>query len=163
MGKQDGFYANQIIDLVNRHMRKGSRPTIGRIDLMQNFSFFEVAEDEAHDVIRALSRAQANGKRIVVEEAGENNGKSDKGGKKRGERAERGERFEKKDKRAERPEKKEKKAKLTREERGYTSARGPKKKDDWKQFFAPENQKWELKGDMPDFGEEGWARRKKKK
>jgi ATP-dependent RNA helicase DeaD len=170
MGKQDGFYANQIIDLVNRNMRKGARPTIGRIDLMQNFSFFEVAEEEAHDVIRALNRAQANGKRIVVEEAGENNGKSDKGGKKRGTRDDRAEkrdrysadRAEKKD-RTERPEKKEKKSKPSREERGYTSARGPKKKDDWKQFFAPENSKWELKGDMPDFEEEGWARRKKKK
>jgi ATP-dependent RNA helicase DeaD len=168
MGKQDGFYANQIIDLVNRNMRKGARPTIGRIDLMQNFSFFEVAEEEAHDVIRALSRAQVNGRRIVVEEAGENNGKSDKGGKKRGTREDREDRYSRGEKkeRTERPdrgEKKEKKSKPSREERGYTSARGPKKKDDWKQFFAPENQKWELKGDMPDFEEEGWARRKKKK
>jgi ATP-dependent RNA helicase DeaD len=171
VGKQDGFYANQIIDLVNRNMRKGTRPTIGRIDLMQNFSFFEVLQEEAHDVIRALNRAQANGRRIVVEEAGENNGKSDKGGKKRGargerdsrgERGERGERAEKKS-RPEKKERAEKKAKPSREERGYTSARGPKKKDDWKQFFAPENSKWELKGDMPDFEEEGWARRKKKK
>jgi ATP-dependent RNA helicase DeaD len=168
MGKQDGFYANQIIDLVNRNMRKGARPTIGRIDLMQNFSFFEVAEEEAHDVIRALSRAQVNGRRIVVEEAGENNGKSDKGGKKRGTREDREDRYSRGEKkeRTERPdrgEKKEKKSKPSREERGYTSARGPKKKDDWKQFFASENQKWELKGDMPDFEEEGWARRKKKK
>jgi ATP-dependent RNA helicase DeaD len=171
VGKQDGFYANQIIDLVNRNMRKGTRPTIGRIDLMQNFSFFEVLQEEAHDVIRALNRAQANGRRIVVEEAGENNGKSDKGGKKRGargerdsrdSRGERGERAEKKS-RPEKKERAEKKAKPSREERGYTSARGPKKKDDWKQFFAPENSKWELKGDMPDFEEEGWARRKKKK
>jgi ATP-dependent RNA helicase DeaD len=141
---------------------------------MQNFSFFEVLQEEAHDVIRALNRAQANGRRIVVEEAGENNGKSDKGGKKRGargerdsrdsrgERGERGERAEKKS-RPEKKERAEKKAKPSREERGYTSARGPKKKDDWKQFFAPENSKWELKGDMPDFEEEGWARRKKKK
>jgi ATP-dependent RNA helicase DeaD len=180
VGKQDGFYANQIIDLVNRNMRKGVRPAIGRIDLMQNFSFFEVPEDEAHDVIKALNRAQANGRRIVVEEAGENNGKSDKGGKKRGARDERKERPDRKERtdrreraeKKERPEKKEraekkgraeKKAKPSREERGYTQARGPKKKDDWKQFFAPDNKKWELKGDMPDFEEEGWARRKKKK
>jgi ATP-dependent RNA helicase DeaD len=183
VGKQDGFYANQIIDLVNRHMRKGTRPTIGRIDLMQNFSFFEVAEEEAQDVIHALNRAQANGRRIVVEEADENNGKSDKGGKKRGireerkeradysdkkERAEKRERTNKKDRaekkdRTDKKDRAEKKAKPSREERGYTQARGPKKKDDWKQFFAPENSKWELKGDMPDFEEEGWARRKKKK
>jgi hypothetical protein len=29
-------------------------------------------------------------------------------------------------------------------------------------FFAPENSKW-LKGEKPDFEEEGWARRKPKK
>ena len=58
--------------------------------------------------------------------------------------------------------KKEKKNKPSREERGYTEPRGPKKKDDWMKFFAPENSKW-LKGDEPDFAEEGWARRKPKK
>ena len=58
--------------------------------------------------------------------------------------------------------KKEKKAKPSREERGYTEPRGPKKKDDWMKFFAPENSKW-LKGEKPDFEEEGWARRKPKK
>lgn len=38
LGKTDGFYTNQIIDLVNRNLRK-ERIQIGRIDLMQNFSF----------------------------------------------------------------------------------------------------------------------------
>jgi ATP-dependent RNA helicase DeaD len=47
----------------------------------------------------------------------------------------------------------------SREERGYTKARG--KKDDWKQFFNGGNN--ELKGEEPDFSEEGWARRKPKK
>ena len=50
VGKTDGFYANQIIELINRNMKK-QRTTIGRIDLMQNFSFFEVAENQAQDVI----------------------------------------------------------------------------------------------------------------
>ena len=63
---------------------------------------------------------------------------------------------------AEKEPKKEKKAKPSREERGYTEPRGPKKKDDWMKFFAPENNKW-LKGEKPDFEEEGWARRKPKK
>ena len=51
VGKTDGFYANQIIELINRNMKK-QRTTIGRIDLMQNFSFFEVAETQAQDVIK---------------------------------------------------------------------------------------------------------------
>ena len=47
-----------------------------------------------------------------------------------------------------------KKDKPSRAERGYSDARGPKKKDDWQEFF---------KDKEPDFSEEGWARRKPKK
>ena len=73
------FYANQIIELINRNMRK-QRTTIGRIDLMQNFSFFEVAENQAQDVIKALNKVNLNGgRKIVVEVAGDNNGKNDNG------------------------------------------------------------------------------------
>lgn len=54
-------------------------------------------------------------------------------------------------------------AKPSREERGYTSPRGKKyTQDDWKQFFEPKGS-GELKGDEPDFSEEGWARRYPKK
>ena len=60
VGKTDGFYANQIIELINRNMKK-QRTTIGRIDLMQNFSFFEVAENQAQDVIKALNKVNLNG------------------------------------------------------------------------------------------------------
>ena len=62
VGKTDGFYANQIIELINRNMKK-QRTTIGRIDLMQNFSFFEVAENQAQDVIKALNKVNLNGGR----------------------------------------------------------------------------------------------------
>ena len=79
VGKTDGFYANQIIELINRNMKK-QRTTIGRIDLMQNFSFFEVAENQAQDVIKALNKVNLNGgRKIVVEVAGDNNGKNDNG------------------------------------------------------------------------------------
>ena len=47
-----------------------------------------------------------------------------------------------------------KKDKPSRADRGYSDARGPKKKDDWQEFF---------KDKEPDFSEEGWARRKPKK
>lgn len=56
---------------------KKQRTTIGRIDLMQNFSFFEVAENQAQDVIKALNKVNLNGgRKIVVEVAGDNNGKT---------------------------------------------------------------------------------------
>ena len=171
LGKTDGFYANQVIELINRNLKK-ERIQIGRIDLMQNFSFFEVAENQASLILKALNKVSLNGRRVVVEVAGENNGKSDKGGKKRGgeesgrssrrDSRESGKSRESKSKDAKRAEAKtEKKNKPSREERGYTSARGPKKKDDWKQFFNSDNRPF--KGEMPDFEEEGWARRSKKK
>ena len=45
----------KIIELINRNMKK-QRTTIGRIDLMQNFSFFEVAENQAQDVIKSIEQ-----------------------------------------------------------------------------------------------------------
>ena len=156
LGKSDGFYTNQIIELVNRNLKK-ERIQIGRIDLMQNFSFFEVIESQAQMVIKALNKVNLNNRKVVVEVAGENTGKSDKSGKKRSEK-----RKEATPAKAAKEDKKEKskKNKPSREERGYTAPRGPKKNDDWKQFFVQNDSK--LKGDEPDFSEEGWARRKKK-
>ena len=149
LGKTDGFYANQIIELINRNMKK-QRTTIGRIDLMQNFSFFEVAEKQANNVINALNKVNLNGRKVIVEVAGENNGKSDKSSAGKKEIA------------------KKKNTRPSREERGYSEARGPKK-DDWKQFFNNDtkgkgkSKNKSLKGEEPNFDEEGWARRKPKK
>ena len=152
LGKTDGFYTNQIIDLVNRNLRK-ERIQIGRIDLMQNFSFFEVIQEQAPQVLKALNKVVlSGGRKVCVEIAGENTGKSDKSGKKKKVAAE---------KKADKPSKVEKAKKPSREERGYTSPRGPKKKDDWKQFFQQDN--LPLRGEEPDFSEEGWAKRSKRK
>ena len=152
LGKTDGFYTNQIIDLVNRNLKK-ERIQIGRIDLMQNFSFFEVIQEQAPQVIKALNKVVlSGGRKVCVEIAGENTGKSDKSGKKKKVATE---------KKADKPSKVEKAKKPSREERGYTSPRGPKKKDDWKQFFQQDNQP--LRGEEPDFSDEGWAKRSKRK
>lgn len=152
LGKTDGFYTNQIIDLVNRNLRK-ERIQIGRIDLMQNFSFFEVIQEQAPQVLKALNKVVlSGGRKVCVEIAGENTGKSDKSGKKKKVATE---------KKADKPSKVEKAKRPSREERGYTSPRGPKKKDDWKQFFQQDNQP--LRGEEPDFSEEGWAKRSKRK
>ena len=163
LGKTDGFYANQIIELINRNMKK-QRTTIGRIDLMQNFSFFEVAEKQANDVISALNKVNLNGRKVVVEVAGENSGKSDNGGRKNSSSRKSASTKEKTAKSA--SPKAAKERKLSRAERGYTEERGPKKQDDWKQFLNSDNSKKKsskLKGEEPDFNEEGWARRKKQK
>ena len=152
LGKTDGFYTNQIIDLVNRNLRK-ERIQIGRIDLMQNFSFFEVIQEQTPQVMKALNKVVlSGGRKVCVEIAGENTGKSDKSGKKKKMAVER---------KTDKASKVEKSKKPSREERGYVNPRGPKKKDDWKQFFQQDNQL--LRGEKPDFAEEGWAKRSKRK
>lgn len=152
LGKTDGFYTNQIIDLVNRNLRK-ERIQIGRIDLMQNFSFFEVIQEQAPQVMKALNKVVlSGGRKVCVEIAGENTGKSDKSGKKKKMAVER---------KTDKASKVEKSKKPSREERGYVNPRGPKKKDDWKQSFQQDNQL--LRGEEPDFAEEGWAKRSKRK
>lgn len=172
-GKRDGFYAAQVIDMVNRHVRH-ERIEMGRIDLMQNFSFFEVPERQANVVLRALSHAHVNGQHVVVELAGDNDGQqsTDNGqqtAKKKSKKKGNNEyndgfaQFEKKNRAERRKEQRDTtgRPKPSREERGYTSKRGPMKKDDWKQFFQNDNRP--LQGPEPDFSEEGWARRKPKK
>ena len=178
-GKRDGFYAAQVIDMVNRHV-KHERIEMGRIDLMQNFSFFEVPEKQADVVERALKHAHVNGQHVVVELAGDNEGQQPKDNSRQStsRKPQRNgakdgfdngfAQFEKKNRAERRREEQmrgadwnEGKKKPSREERGYTSKRGPMKKDDWKQFFQQDERP--LRGAEPDFSEEGWARRKPKR
>ena len=173
-GKRDGFYAAQVIDMVNRHVRH-ERIDMGRIDLMQNFSFFEVPEKQADVVLRALKHAHVNGQHVVVELAGDTPISPKEGDfKPRGGKPKRHDeksdsangfaQFEKKNRAEHRREQNVEPSgqrKPSREERGYTGKRGPMKKDDWKQFFQQDERP--LRGAEPDFSEEGWARRKPKK
>ena len=177
LGKMDNFFPNELISLLNSNTR--GRVELGRIDLMPKFSFFEVEDKEAANVVKALNRASWNGRKVSVEMAGDEGKEAPKGrrrsegnggngsngygkkefdGKKRGFKETR----RSEDAGGKRKEKTVQtgadKKKPSREERGYTKARG--KKDDWKQFFQGDNG---FKDMEPDFSEEGWARRTPKK
>ena len=175
LGKMDSFFPSELISLLNSNTR--GRIELGRIDLMKNFSFFEVEEKEAQNVVKALNRANWNGRKVSVEVAGEEAGEGRRGsgsaerrgGKRpfgsssekrgdssrnsRSERSDRAPRADRATKGSDKTDKKKRSDKPSREERGY-GTRGPKKTDDWQQFF---------KDKEPDFSEEGWARRKPKK
>ena len=175
LGKMDSFFPSELISLLNSNTR--GRIELGRIDLMKNFSFFEVEEKEAQNVVKALNRANWNGRKVSVEVAGEEAGEGRRGsgsaerrgGKRpfgsssekrgdssrnsRSERSDRAPRADRATKGSDKTDKKKRSDKPSREERGY-GAHGPKKTDDWQQFF---------KDKEPDFSEEGWARRKPKK
>ena len=174
LGKIDNFFPHELITLLNNHTR--GRVDLGRIDLMKNFSFFEVDEKEAKNVVKSLKRATWNGRKVNVEIAGEDNkevvtkgkrrndngihGKKDSDDKKRGAQNEKRNELSGKGKNTPQNTPTEKKKnKPSREERGYTNARG--RKDDWKQFFQGNNK--DFRDNEPDFSEEGWAKRTPKK
>ena len=148
LGKADNFLPADLISLLNSHTR--GRIDVGRIDLMKNFSFFEVEEESAKTVVKALNRANWRGRRVTVEIAGEESKEASKG---RTKAKEGNARPAKETRKAEKA-----KNKPSREERGYTQPRG--RKDDWKKFFQHNN---ELRGPEPDFDEESWAKPSKKK
>ena len=83
LGKADGFYPNQLIDLINSHAH--GKIQIGKIDLLTNFSFFEVEDSEAKHVINSLKNQDFNGRRISLEIAqpsdSRKGGRGDKNGK----------------------------------------------------------------------------------
>ena len=58
---------------------------MGRIDLVKNFSFFEVEEKQAQNVVKALNRTNWNGRKVTVEVAGEEASTEHKGRGKRNE------------------------------------------------------------------------------
>lgn len=160
LGKADGFYPGEIMQFINKHI--SGRQQVGNIDLLSKFSYIEVPEADARKVMKALNGTRYKGREVRCNDAeqgspAQRNGRkgSDKGG---GRQADGNfERFEKKSKR--------------RGEAGNDGGRKQRveardfiesgRKDDWRQFFRHDDIK--LKGEEPDFSEEGWARRKPKK
>ncbi len=65
-GKNDGFYAGNLIDLLN-HIVPGKRVDVGRIDLMPGYSLFDVRKADAHRVLGALKGSDFVGKRLYSE------------------------------------------------------------------------------------------------
>jgi ATP-dependent RNA helicase DeaD len=66
LGKTDGFFPEQLIELVNG-VPNGNKIQIGKIDLMRNFSFFEIDARHADTLIASLNEAKFMNRRIAVE------------------------------------------------------------------------------------------------
>lgn len=68
VGKMDGISSPPaLIGLINEYVP--GRIGIGRIDLMKNYSFFEVRERDAQAVVKAMRRAEHQGRKITAEVA----------------------------------------------------------------------------------------------
>ena len=139
LGKRDNFYAREIINLVNRHVRN-SKIEIGRIDLTNNCSFFEVPEEDAALVLSKMKRVKVGDRKVVVDMAERVEG--DETTDKRKDRPSR--RSSSRRTYAEQPDPREMKAQWRAEKKNsrgkkkqktYEPAKKKTKKDDWRQFF----------------------------
>lgn len=142
LGKTDGFYPGEVMQFINKHVQ--GRQEVGHIDLLQKQSYVEVPEKDAKKVMNALDGLSYKGRKVRCNDA--NEGGSGSRGHRRGS-----------DERRNGREK-------NRRQRGFDEDFMPQRKyrkDDWKELMR--GQPSQLKGEEPDFSEEGWARRRPKK
>ena len=112
----------------------GGRQAVGHIDLLDTISYFEVPEKDAKKVMTQLTGIRYKGRTVRC------NAEDDKeGAKKTRDSSNTGK---------------------TSNTRNTRTPQRSTRRDDWQQFFK---KPVELKGQEPDFSEEGWARRKPKK
>lgn len=138
LGKDDGFYPGEVMQFINKNVH--GRQAVGHIDLLKKQSYIEVPERDAQRVMDALNGANYKGREVRCNDAEEGGrGRRSEGGERRGRGShQRGGR---------------------RHEEDFSQRKF--KKDDWKGLMSGGATK--LKGEEPDFSEEGWARRRPKK
>ena len=147
-GKHDKFYAKEIIGLLNRYTFEPVE--VGRIDLKNNFAFFEVREKDAELVEGALRNAKdRNGRHIVVERT--NDARPEE------RHAAKGKASGKRKKSFDQKSAKEKAQPIVEKKSGR------KKKDDWMQFFDSNSKYFSSRDDAAGFAEDGRIKRKKKR
>ena len=112
----------------------GGRQQVGHIDLLDTISYFEVPEKDARKVMTQLTGIRFHGREVRCN--------SEEEGRKQGREA-------KPAVRKERPQGRQERRQERREE----------KRDDWRGLIK----EMDLRGEIPDFSEEGWARRKPKR
>ena len=143
LGKRDGFYPGELMQTLNRYV--GGRQVVGHIDLLDSISYFEVPEKDAKKVMTQLTGIRYHGRIVrcnseddksanVVPNSRKDAPQKHKGTKKPDFIGPKGE-------------------KRVKNNRG--------RRDDWRSLTKGDLR--DLVGEIPDFSEEGWARRKPKK
>ena len=133
LGKKDGFYPGELMQFLNKYVH--GHVAVGHIDLLQTMSYFEVPEEDAERVIKYVNGQQYKRREVRCNDANEGGGKP--------------------------APRKSNKSGNTDTSRKSSKVHKTYKKEDWMQFLNPEGIK--LKGEIPDFSEEGWAIRKPRK
>ena len=143
LGKRDGFYPGELMQTLNRYV--GGRQEVGHIDLLDSISYFEVPEKDAKKVMTQLTGIRYHGRIVrcnseddksanVVPNSRKDAPQKHKGTKKPDFIGPKGE-------------------KRVKNNRG--------RRDNWRSLTKGDLR--DLVGEIPDFSEEGWARRKPKK
>jgi ATP-dependent RNA helicase DeaD len=187
LGKEDHFMPGRVMSFINEHV--SGHPEVGHIDLFGKFSYVEVPESDASRVMSSINGVDYEGRTVRCNEAdsvrpsggggdrggdrGSRGGYGDRGGRggdrggrggygivvigDRGGRSDRGghgdRSYGKSSDKSDKPRRSFAKKETKHQEQDENV--------DWRQFFKHDNGK--LKGEEPDFSEEGWARRKSKK
>ena len=142
LGKRDGFYPGELMQTLNRYV--GGRQEVGHIDLLDTISYFEVPERDTRKVATQLTGIRFRGRQVRCNDAEDDARKPDE----RNNRQQRTPRDRRHDEHQ--PKRDTRKAKTD----GFIAS-----KSDWRKLMNDV----QLKGEEPDFSEEGWARRRAKK
>lgn len=133
LGKRDGFYPGELMQTLNRYV--GGRQEVGHIDLLDTISYFEVPEKDARKVISQLTGIRYKGRVVRCNSEDDKRDGAERGTERRA------------------------KGNKRKDSQERPAKRG--NRDDWRSLMKGSPRP--LKGEVPDFSEEGWARRKPKK
>ena len=147
---------------MNKHVR--GRQEVGHIDLLSKFAYIEVPEQDAKKVMKALNGTEYKGRTVRCNDADEEGhgraargegGRSSRSSERGGRSAKRGYGDDARSGRSDRN---------GRGSRGEARSKKPRYNDDngdWRELI--QGKPFKLKGEEPNFEEEGWARRRPKK
>ena len=156
LGKTDGFYPGEIMQFINKNVK--GRQQVGHIDLLDKISYIEVPERDANKVMKALNGSIYKNREVRCNDAEE--GSNGRKGRSTGGRNAGGDSDNRYEKRSRQRNSNGERRQGGRNSKGYYTERG-EESGDWRQFFN--DKKVNLRGEEPDFSEDGWARRKPRK
>ena len=170
LGKADGFYPGEIMQYLNKHVQ--GRQEVGHIDLLSKFAYIEVPEQDAKKVMKALNGTEYKGRTVRCNDADEEgHGRAARGEGGRSERGSRGGRSSERGGRSSERGGRTGKRGYGDDARGGRGSRGEARSSkksrytddngDWRELI--QGKPFKLKGEEPNFEEEGWARRRPKK
>ena len=148
LGKADGFYPGELMQFLNKHLR--GRQPVGHIDLLSTIAYFDVPTEDAHRVMKALDGTRYRGRQVRCNDAEE--------GARKPVEAKRPVEPKRPQQSAKKPHSNDRNNDRKIERK---NDRKSDRKNDWRSLMNPANVK--LRGEEPDFSEEGWARRRPKK